>query len=817
MVLKKTLIQGFEPPKLDQESVKKKLNKISSSKSTTVKKTSAITSKSTSIVDKLKIIREEVQRSLGKYEANTEVITSIERLHEYIDNCIENNIVAIDTETNNSLDPITCKLMGLCIYTPNQKAAYVPVNHVDYVTNELLPDQLTEEQIKSELERIIHTKIIMHNAKFDMRVIKNTCNIFLPCYWDTMFGAKLLNENEIKSGGNYGLKWQYANKVDHDAAVYNIETFFAGIKYEYVDIPTFSLYAATDAYATYKLYLYQESEYNKPENSRLKEVLLNIEMGVLPAVAMMEENGVNIDFEFAKRLSDKYHKKLDAINEKLTNELNSFEAEINSYKMLHPDHKLSDPILISSPSQLATLLYDILKCPIVDKTKPRGTGEEILKKIGIPLCNLILDYREMQKLLTTYIDKLPEAVSAKTKKIHASFNQFGADTGRFSSNDPNLQNIPSHNKEIRMMFVPSPGHVFVGGDFSQQEPRILAHFSQDENMINAYNNKQDLYATVAAKVNNKTYWECMEKWEDGSPNPIGKKLRGQIKGVVLGIMYGRGTASVAEQTGQTLEEAKQTIDGFYDGFPKVRNWIDETNKFAEKNGYVETLCGRRRRLPDILLDQYEVTCFSNKPVSFNPLFEDTSDIKFEDVDKIEEYKRALKEARSFQEKEAIKRRADQESVKIKDNGGFIAQARRQCVNARIQGSAADMSKRAMILIHNNERLNELGFKMLFVVHDEITGECPKENVEEVSKLLSELMIKSAEGMCSVKMKCDTYAVSRWYEDDFSDLVQSEYTSLLKENSDTAWDKIKDKHSEISENRLLEMCNGTYECGEHEDI
>ena len=814
-MFKKSLIAGFELPKPSQEDIKKKLTKLNSTKNKTVT-TKTTSSRKIPLSERLAIIKEQVEIGLGKYKDKTTVITDKQEFHDYIDRSISNGIIAVDTETNNSLDPITCKIMGLCIYTPGDKAAYIPVNHCS-ANGDKLEYQLTEQDLAEELVRITsNTKVIMHNAKFDMRVINNTLGIKMPCYWDTMIGAKLLNENETKRGGNYTLKWQYADKVDHDSTAYNIETFFKDVQYEYVDPEIFALYSATDAYVTYKLYEYQLKEYQKPDNSRIFKVFQDIEMAVLPAVADIEDAGVCIDFKFAEKLSVKYHKKLDEVNKKLDQILSSYDADIKRYKQNHPNHKLDDPILISSSSQLATLLYDIIGVSPVDRESPRGTGEEILKKINLPLCDVILEYRGLQKLLTTYIDKLPGAVNPKTKRIHASFNQIGTDTGRFSSNDPNLQNIPSHNKEIRLMFKASPGCVFVGGDFSQQEPRILAHFSQDEHMINAYNNKQDLYATIAAKVHNKTYWECMEHWEDGSPNPAGKKLRGHIKSVVLGIMYGRGVASVAEQTGQTLEEAKKTIDGFYDGFPNVRKWIDETNAFAEKYGYVETLWGRRRRLPDLLLDQYEIKC-SEKNNSKSVLFEDSSDVSLENTNKIEEYRRRLEECKSFQERAAIKKDAEIDGVEIKDNGGFIAQARRQCVNARIQGSAADMSKRAMIAIYNNQRLRELGFKMLFLVHDEIAGECPKENADEVSQLLSSLMIQSAKPECSVNMKCDTYQVSRWYEDDFSDLVYSEYIDLQKQDPNTAWDKIKELHSEIDTKYLREMCDGNYKCGIYEEI
>ena len=816
-MLKKSLIKGFEVKQPDVEVIKKKLNKTVK-KEVTSTKVSRV-SKKTSIPEKLNIIEQEVNKILGKYKDIVEVIYERNRFHAFIDNSIKNGVIAIDTETNNSLEPVSCKIMGLCLYTPFEKAVYIPVHHINYITNEHIIEQLTEEDIKEELQRLVdnNVKIVMHNAKFDVRVIKNTCKINLRCYWDTMLGAKLLNENETDHGGSYGLKWQYAHKVDKESAVYNIETFFENIEYAVVDPSIFALYAAIDAYATYKLYLYQVEQYDKPENSRLKDVLLNIEMAVLPAVADMEDNGVHIDFEFSKKLSEKYHKKLDEINDKINALLDENKEQIDFYKLKNPDHKLSDPILISSPSQLATLLYDIFKCETVDKSKPRGTGEEILQKINHPICKLILEYREIQKLLTTYIDKLPETVNEVTGKIHASFNQYGAGTGRFSSNNPNLQ--------IRMMFIPSPGNVIIGGDFSQQEPRLLANFSRDEAMMKAYEDGKDLYATIASGVYKNDYWDNMETNKDGTANAEGKVRRGNCKSLLLGIMYGRGVASVAEQIKGTTEEAQKIIDDFYKSFPKVKDWMDKTNEFAEKYGYVETLWGRRRRLPDILLKPYEITCETNT-TNFNPLFEDISSVSIENEQMINKYFNLLQNCKSFRDKQQIKEQALQEGVKIKDNGGFIAQAKRQCVNARIQGSAADMSKKAMTQIHDNEELNKLGFKMLFVVHDEITGECPIENADKVAELLSKTMINCAKDKCDVKMKCDTYTVKRWYEDDFSNMVNTEYNKLLKGDPkknilpispEEAWLKIKENHEEINELYLREMCDGTYVCGIHDQI
>ena len=425
------------------------------------------------IVQRLSAISDEVNRILGTYKENTQVIYSLDAFENYINESIKNGVIAVDTETNMSLDPLTCLLMGLCIYTPNQKNVYIPVNHVNPNTHEKLSNQITENQIKEQLQRLLDNdvKIIMHNGKFDYEVIKCTCDIELPIYWDTMIGARILNENE-----RAGLKEQYITKIDSSIEKYSIDYLFEKIDYAVVDPSVFALYAATDAYMTYKLYLYQLREFSKPENEKLFNLFMNIEMPIVIVSAEMELTGICLDLEYSKRLSNKYHKLLDECNEKINNELHKFNDKINSWKVTDkanykPPKKtgegfgkskveqLEDPINVSSPTQLAILFYDILGVEEgLDKKSPRGTGEEVLKKISekypeLEICKLILENRGLLKLLNTYIDKLPECISTKDNRLHAHFNQIGADTGRFSSSDPNLQNIPSHNNEIRMMFT----------------------------------------------------------------------------------------------------------------------------------------------------------------------------------------------------------------------------------------------------------------------------------------------------------------------------------------------------------------------------
>jgi DNA polymerase I-like protein with 3'-5' exonuclease and polymerase domains len=829
----KNLISGFGLKLPTKEEVKVKLKKVKEEKKVTKRNT---VSSKLSLTEKLQVIREEVNRRLGKFKYNTKVIYTQEELNEYLNQSLKNNIISIDTETNNSIDPITCKIMGLCLYTPGMPQAYVPINHCIPGTEELLyeevedmygevykkPKQLTELQLNYFLRdlNLNETKIIMHNAKFDIQVLDftcmNSCNS-ITCYWDTMLAAKIIDENHSAK-----LKDLYQRYIDPEQDSYNIETFFKGVKYSDVDPETFALYAATDAYETYELYQWQVKEFERLNDPNMFNVFKKIEMGVLPCVVEMQEVGLGLDYKYIENLHKTYNAKLDKAKSKIDELLAQYQPAIDKYIIDHPDVKLDNPISITSPKQLAILLYDILRIKPVDPEKPRGTGEPELSKMDHPLAKPLLEFREFSKLVTTYIDKLPNDANPKTKKIHANFNQIGVEdrtvvTGRFSSSDPNLQNIPSHDKKIRPMFIADPGMVIVGGDFSQQEPRILAHFSQDQDLIGTYNAGKDLYATAAARTFNKTYWECMEKWEDGSANPNGKKLRGMMKNILLGIMYGRGPASVAEKTGQTLEEAKKTINDFYEAYPVVKEWMDGSVQMAKEKGYVTTISGRRRRLPNIQLPPYTIKDNRIKTISDESiLFEDIQISQTEEDNLMTYYREKLDKTKNRFQIEAIAKEAKTQGIEIEDNTGWIATATRQCVNARIQGSAASVSKLAMIAIYNDKRLRDLGFKTLYVIHDEIAGQCPKENAEEVSQILKEVMIESAKEVCSVTMKVDTYTLKHWYGDDCSDVIKDKYDKLCKEMSpEEAFDIIDKENEEISLKVLREICDGTFDLASEE--
>ena len=801
---------------------KQVLNKVNNPKDPNKVITKAIKSNSVPLAFKIDAIRSNVIRILGRYADDTTVIRSKEELASYIDVAIKNGEIAIDTETNNSLDPITCKLMGPCIYTPGMKNAYIPINHVDPVTHVKLQRQLTEQDIYEEFSRLADTKIIMHNGKFDYQVLKCTCGIPLHVYWDTQVAVRILDENEKSAK----LKDQYRDKIDPSVEKYSIDHLFEDIEYAVVDPELFALYAATDAFITYKLYKWQEARFNQPGNERLKKLFLELEMPVMEVAAEMELTGVNIDADYAARLSRKYHKLVDEVEGQISIELEKCRPQIEEWRKTQEatyqpekldkrtgtvklgkskNEQLKDPPVLTSPVQLAILLYDVFQTPVIDKKSPRGTGEEILEKIDNPLCKLVVKQRGLEKLIGTYIDKLPSCVNPKDGKLHAHFNQLGAGTGRFSSSDPNLQNIPSHTKSIRMMFVPSPGCVMVGSDFSQQEPRLLAEYSADEKMVGAYKEGKDLYATIASGVYNNDYWDNMEHHKDGSPNPSGKKRRTSCKSILLGLMYGRGPASIAEQMGASVQEANRIIDDFYNGFPKVKQWMDKTVEDCKRTGYVEDFWGRRRRLPDIQLPQYTITDKneSKNSVDINPLLGSKGIVTKTENPLIAKYRQQLSEARGWQQVRAIKEAAMKDRIDIRDNGAFISQAERQSVNARVQGGAASMSKLAMIKVYRSQELRDLGFKMLLQVHDELIGECPIENVDRVSELLTSIMKDAAKPVVQIPFKCDADVSPCWYWNDNMDMMREKFTDMVSSGmlKTTVFNKLVEDYTEYSEEML----------------
>lgn len=411
-----------------------------------------------SLLERISQAQDLVNRKLSKYKDKYILIQNEQILHNYIDECIKQGVISIDTETT-GLDPLLDDIAGICVYTPSMPGAYIPINHVSYITNEKIANQLDVEYIRAEFERIIkpHIDVIMFNAKFDIRVLRNKVGLHnIYCTWDCYLAQRLLNENE-PSNALKKLHQKYVLNGKEDA--FTFEELFKGIPFTMIPLQTAVLYAGNDPVITYELYDYQRQflreDSDREDMRKLYWVLMNIEMPCVDAVCNMEDNGVLFDMQYQQILSEKYNKLLTDKLEAFYKELKKFDDKIVEYKAKTQHNKLDEPINIASPTQLAILFYDIIGIEVIDKKSPRGTGVEILKKMDMPLANTILEYRTVEKLISTYIDKLPNCVNPNDGRIHCSFNQYGADTGRMSSSDPNLQNIPSHNKDIRKMFIAS--------------------------------------------------------------------------------------------------------------------------------------------------------------------------------------------------------------------------------------------------------------------------------------------------------------------------------------------------------------------------
>lgn len=770
-----------------QEAQKKALEMLS--KKSSKKQVAKVVPKS--ISGKVQLAKEMSKEVFADKLDRLELLDNENKIREYVDCAITNGIIAVDTETN-GLDRIDGKIAGVCLYTPGQKGVYIPVRHESFMTGIELKTNISPEFMHEQFERMnkSNIKYVLHNAKFDMHILWWMLGIKIIPYWDTLIGSMLLNENEP-----HGLKQLYKKYVDNsdeDSKVASFNSLFKGIEFNKVPPDVAYMYASFDPIMTYELYQFQydfidiNGKYCKEKGlERVAEVFRNIEMPLIQVVFEMECTGVKIDTELAEKLKAQYTKHKDAAELKFNLEIDKLNDKFDKLMIKNPAayNKLFKDgirkVSISSPTQLAILFYDVLEFESSDKKSPRGTGEAILKSFNHPLVDSILEYRSMSKLLSTYIEAIPSHIAKRDNRLHANFNQYGAKTGRFSSSDPNLQNIPSQKTklsdgtvidaghDIRQMFIAGEGQVIVGGDFSQQEPRCLAHMSDDPHMLQAYLEGKDLYATIASKIYKMPYDECKEFRADGTVNPDGKARRTSVKPVLLGLMYGRGVPSIAEQMKISTQEAQKIIDDFYAEFPKVKEFVDFAQTFARDYGFVETAWGRKRRLPDMQLPPIEIKpCIKSYSDNFDPFaFDATELIPQDDYVPDEVYRKyytLLNRARGRQQQQKVKELAEQEGYSIKDNRGFIEDAKRQCVNSIIQGSAADMTKLTMIKIFNDEELNKLGYKLIIPVHDEVLGICPRENAKAVRDRLEYIMVHIVDGKFKIPMKCDIEVTERWY-------------------------------------------------------
>ena len=657
-------------------------------------------------------------------------------LEQYINQCINDGEYVLDIETT-GLDPFNDLIVGVCLYSPSQEPAYIPMLHTD-IDNKLLPGQLEVAVVKQHITRLMESNAhwINHNIKFDAKFLMYRWNIKPNnMYWDTLIGAFILNENEP----THGLKPLYAKYITKSKDKQSYKDLFEKTPFNYIPLDLAEVYGANDGTKTYALYKFQK-QYLNPNHDRgdfkqLYKVFRDIEMALLPVLCDMELKGVEIDTKFAKELEVKYEQVAldqeqylyDVIYTRFANKVKNHTALQELIAKQAKNKKLKgtkyqDLINFNSSPQLKYLFFDILGFPKLYRRDPMSCGKEQqqlwldsdkVSKGQKEFLQAFMEWRKTVKLLTSFIVKIPEAREVKTNAVHTNFNQLGAKTGRFSSSHPvhkiNLQQIPSRNKDIRKIFTARPGHVFIGSDFSAIEPRILATVSQDPTMLQTFNDGIDIYASMASLIFNVPYEQCLEFHpETGEKQPEGKDRRTQTKSVLLGIMYSRGAKAIAEQFGRDAKWGQELIDNFYKSFPSIKEIITRSMYQAEKLGYVCTITGRKRRLPNMRLDKE------------NYLYQEAS---------------------------------------------------RQCLNARIQGSSADVMKLAMVNLHNNPRFKELGGSILMTIHDEMVIECRDEVAVEMSELLPEVMKDTAMKLLGTKQKCDVEVSRVWSGDDCLDEIK----------------------------------------------
>ncbi|MFH1228565.1 MAG: DNA polymerase I [Planctomycetota bacterium] len=548
---------------------------------------------------------------------------------------------AIDVETT-SLDPLQAELVGISISLKEHEAYYIPLRHE--TKEKQLPVKDVLAALKPILEDNKHLKI-GQNIKYDMLVFRQEgVNIAEPIS-DTMVASYLLNPNKH----NHNLEEIAREHLGHQMITYKdvVGTGQKEIRFDKVEVEKAKVYSAEDADVTF---LAHKKLMPLLKDEKLDKLYADMELPLIYILAELEQNGVKIDTVFLKELSDEFEKRLDKI-------------KLKAYELAGEEFNLD------SPKQLQVILYEKLGLSKGKKIKTGfSTDSDALAKLANEhdLPEKLLQYRTLAKLKNTYIDALPELVNHKTKRLHTSFNQTVTATGRLSSSEPNIQNIPVRTEEgrkIRQAFIPEKGCVLVSADYSQIELRLLAHFSKDEVLIDAFENNQDIHTRTACEIFNQT--------ED----MVSDDERRLAKTINFGIIYGMSAHGLAMQLGMSHSLAQSYIDHYFQRYPKVKNYFETALVKARKDGYVTTLMGRKRPLPEI--------------------------------------NSANATVRGFAERAAI--------------------------NAPLQGTAADIMKLAMIKVYNRLQADKFQAKMTLQVHDELVFEAPLDELKELVKIVRQEM------------------------------------------------------------------------------
>ena len=524
---------------------------------------------------------------------NYVLVQTSDKLDEVVEELLREDIIVFDIEST-GVDVFKDKVVGHVLsITSTDTHYYIPTGH-----NDSRP-QLDEDCVTEKLRPVYENesiKKIAHNAKYDYQMMKMKGVTVTNIYWDTQEAMKILNENEE----SYALKNLVTKYLGIESLGY-ADLFGKGTGFNEVELDLALAYAAKDGDITYKLYEFQKEHLARVGNSL--DYFLNVEMPLLRIVSDMELNGYLIDRDFAKEYGDELRKEAEEsyakVQEALLPAYKKYVEKNNANPPKIPFDSRDNPgkpiilsvpkeINLNSPKQLKVAIEEYIGKPI-ENTDAKQTLKPLSKEY--PIIAELLNYREKNKLLSTYIDALPELIQEASERLHANFNQNGTKTGRFSSNGPNLQNIPP---ESRGMFVAPSGHYIINADFSAQEVRIIASLSKEDVLLKAFADGMDAYASLASEFFGKPYEDCY-KLPDGSDTPERKKM----KVVLLMSMYGASKYGLAQALGITPDEASKFLDDFFKKYRKIDSFIKDTQKFANHNGFV--WIGnkqRKRRLPD---------------------------------------------------------------------------------------------------------------------------------------------------------------------------------------------------------------------------
>ncbi|HDY7703015.1 TPA: DNA polymerase I [Vibrio vulnificus] len=569
----------------------------------------------------------------------------------WLDKLKASELFAFDTETD-SLDYMVANLVGLSFAVAEGEAAYVPVAH-DYLD---APEQLDRDWVLAQLKPLLEddTKAkVGQNLKYDASVLARYGIEMKGIKHDTMLASYVYNS----VGGKHDMDSLALRFLQHSCISFEQ---LAGqgknqLTFNQIDLNEAAVYAAEDADVT--LRLHNRLFANIEQDEKLNAIYQEIEVPLVPVLSRMERTGVLID-----------DMKLSAQSQEIAVRLG--ELEQKAYEIA------GQPFNMNSPKQLQTILFEQMGLPVIKKT-PSGTpstAEEVLQELALdyPLPSVIMEYRGLAKLKSTYTDKLPKMINPHTGRVHTSYHQAVTATGRLSSTDPNLQNIPIRNEEgrrIRQAFVAPHGYKILAVDYSQIELRIMAHLSGDQALLDAFQQGKDIHAATAAEIMGV------------SIEQVSSEQRRRAKAVNFGLIYGMSAFGLAKQLGIPRGEAQAYMDKYFERYPGVMQYMEDTRSNASQHGYVETIFGRRLHLPEI-----------------------TS-------------------------RNVMRRKA----------------AERAAINAPMQGTAADIIKKAMLLV--DQWIQEEGngrVKLLMQVHDELVFEVEESCLTEIESKVQQLMESAAQ-------------------------------------------------------------------------